>query len=145
MAGRVLLGPERDVAGRLLLRPKRDVAGRVLLGPERDVAGRVLLGPERDVAGRVLLGPERDVAGRLLLRPKRDVYVAGAELVGRGSEEVGVTNVATTWWNNDHRRKNLLEQKIDKIEDEMSPRGERQGGNGERERVKLTALVPVPV
>ena len=35
-----------------------------------------------------------------------------------------------------------LEQKI---EDEMSPRGERQGGNEERERVKLTALVPVPV
>ena len=27
----------------------------------------------------------------------------------------------------------------------MSPRGERQGGNDERERVKLTALVPVPV
>ena len=49
----------------------------------------------------------------------------------------------TTWWNNDHLRKILLEQKIDKIE--MSPRGERQGGDGERERVKLTALVPVPV
>ena len=27
----------------------------------------------------------------------------------------------------------------------MSPRGERQGGDGERERVKLTVLVPVPV
>ena len=34
---------------------------------------------------------------------------------------------------------------LEKIEDEMSPRGERQGGNDERERVKLTALVPVPV
>ena len=33
----------------------------------------------------------------------------------------------------------------EKIVDEMSPRGERQGGDGERERVKLTALVPVPV
>ena len=31
----------------------------------------------------------------------------------------------------------------EKIEDETSPRGERQGGDGERERVKLTALVPV--
>ena len=30
-------------------------------------------------------------------------------------------------------------------EDEMSPRGERQGGDGERERVELTALVPVPI
>ena len=39
--------------------------------------------------------------------------------------------IATTWWNNDHRRKILLEQKI---EDEMSPRGERQGGDGEREK-----------
>ena len=50
--------------------------------------------------------------------------------------------MATTWWNNDHRRKFLLREKI---EDKMPPRGERQGGDGERERVKLTALVPVPV
>ena len=50
--------------------------------------------------------------------------------------------MATTWWNNDHRRKILLEQKIG---NEMSPRGEREGGDGERERVKLTALVPVPI
>ena len=32
-----------------------------------------------------------------------------------------------------------------KEEEIESPRGERQGGDEERERVKLTALVPVPI
>ena len=37
------------------------------------------------------------------------------------------------------RYKDLLKRKEEEIE---SPRGERQGGDQERERVKLTALVP---
>ena len=31
--------------------------------------------------------------------------------------------VATSWWNNDHRRKTLLEQKIDKIESRHEEKG----------------------
>ena len=54
--------------------------------------------------------------------------------------------MATTWWNNDHRGKYFISTEKDRrYIDKMSPRGERQGGDGERERVKLTALVPVPI
>ena len=40
------------------------------------------------------------------------------------------------------RQKNRVQYRERRIE---LPRGERQGGDGERERVKLTALVPVPI